>query len=128
MRRSVQSGLRKLTQITRPLALRSAGKAGSNTSLIRHVGRRSGKAYETPVVAVQHDHSVFIALPYGERTDWLKNVLASGRAEVVTEGTPHSVNRPEVVAMKDVTGYFRSKEQRLHHRFGVESALRLELA
>ena len=128
MRGSLQSVLRKLTQVTRPLALRSAGKAGSSTSVIRHVGRRSGKAYETPVVAAEHDDSFFIALPYGERTDWLRNVLASGQAEIVTEGTPTAVDRPEVVAMQGVTGYFRPREQRLHRRFRVTSALRAERA
>jgi len=40
----------------RPLALRSAGKEGSSTSIARHVGRRSGRTYETPVIAAQHDH------------------------------------------------------------------------
>jgi deazaflavin-dependent oxidoreductase (nitroreductase family) len=120
--------MRKLTQVTRPLALRSAGKAGSNTSVIRHVGRQSGKTYESPVVAVQHDDSFFIALPYGERTDWLKNVLAAGKAEVGTDGKTYAVDRPEVVAMSEATGYFRPKEQRLHRRFKVESALRAHCA
>lgn len=48
MRGPLQSAMRKLTHVTRTLALRSAGKAGSNTALIRHVGRRPGKTYETP--------------------------------------------------------------------------------
>jgi hypothetical protein len=26
----------------------------------------------------RHDDSFLIALPYGERTDWLKNVLGAG--------------------------------------------------
>jgi len=128
MQGTVQSALRKLTQVTRPLALRSAGKPGSNTSVVRHVGRRSGKTYETPVVAIQHEDSLFIALPYGERTDWLTNVLACGKAEVVTDGKTYSVDHPEVVAMSMATGYFRPKEQRLHRRFKVESALRVHCA
>jgi deazaflavin-dependent oxidoreductase (nitroreductase family) len=128
MRGSFQSAMRKLTQATRPLALRSAGKAGSKTSVVRHVGRRSGKTYETPVVAVHHEDSFFIALPYAERTDWLKNVLAGGKAEVDTDGKTYKVDRPEVVPMREATGYFRRKEQRLHGRFKVESALRVHCA
>ncbi len=125
MRGLLQSAMRKLTQVTRPLALRSAGKAGFNTSVIRHIGRRSGKTYETPVVAVHHEDTFFIALPYGDRTDWRKNVLASGKAEIVTDGKSYAVDRPEVVAMREATGYFRPKEQRLHGRFKVGSALRV---
>jgi deazaflavin-dependent oxidoreductase (nitroreductase family) len=99
----------------RPLALRSAGKEGSNTAVIRHVGRRSGRAYETPVVAVQHDDSFLIALPYGQRTDWLKNVLDKGSASIVTRGHTYDVDRPEVIP----------KEQRMHRQFHVDSALQV---
>jgi deazaflavin-dependent oxidoreductase (nitroreductase family) len=120
-----QAALRKLTQLTRPLALRSAGKAGSDTSVVRHVGRQSGRIYETPVVAVAHDDTFLVALPYGDRTDWLKNVVANGKADIVNKGEAYSVDRPEVVPMAEVTAFFRPKEQRLHRRFNVDSALRV---
>jgi len=112
-----------LTRITRPLALRSAGKSGSNTAVVGHVGRRSGRGYETPVVAVAHEDEFLIALPYGDRTDWLKNVLASGAATLVVHGRTYDLDRPKIIPMARATGYFRSKEQRLHRRFRVESAL-----
>jgi deazaflavin-dependent oxidoreductase (nitroreductase family) len=111
----------------RPLALRSAGKQGSGTSIVRHTGRRSGRTYDTPVIVAEHDGSFFIALPYGERTDWLKNVLAEGGATLVTNGRTCQVERPEVIPMAEATGYFRAREQRLHRRFGVDSALRVRL-
>ena len=71
MRDRLQNTLRKFTRVMRPLALRSAGKESSSTSVVRHVGRRSGRTFDTPVVAVEHDDSFFIVLPYGNRTDWL---------------------------------------------------------
>src|SRR5262252_4722926 len=125
MRGSVQSALRLFTRTMRPLALRSAGKEGSNTSVVRHVGRRSGQAYSTPVVVVQHDDSFLIALPYGQRTDWLKNVLGKGSATIVTNGHAYEVDRPEVISMVDATGYFRPREQRMHRQFHVDAALRV---
>lgn len=128
MRGFPRAALRKLTQLTRPLALRSAGKVGSNTSVVRHTGRRSGRIYGTPVVAAEHGDTFLVALPYGERTDWLNNVLASGKADIVTKGETYSVDRPEVVPMAEATGYFRPKEQRLHRRFNVEFALRVHRA
>jgi deazaflavin-dependent oxidoreductase (nitroreductase family) len=125
MRSSTQNVLRKFTRAMRPLALRSAGKEGSNTSVVRHVGRRSGRTYETPVIAAQHDDSFLIALPYGKRTDWLKNVLDRGSAAVVTNGQVYEVDRPEVVPMAEATSYFRPREQRMHRQFHVDSALRV---
>src|SRR5262249_40216510 len=121
----LQNTLRMITRTTRPLALRSAGKQGSNTSVVRHVGRRSGHTYETPVVAVQHDDSFFIALPYGERTDWLKNVLASGSAAILTKGHTYEVDQPQVVPMAEATAYFRPQEQRMHRQFRVGNALQV---
>ena len=127
MRGPLQNALRMLTRATRPLALRSAGKQASNTSVVRHIGRRSGRTYETPVVAAQHDDSFLIALPYGNRTDWLKNVLGAGSATIVTDGRTYEVDRPEVIPMADATGYFRPKEQRMHRQFHVDAALRVRL-
>jgi deazaflavin-dependent oxidoreductase (nitroreductase family) len=122
---TVRRCLRQVTKITRPLALRSAGKQGSATSVLHHVGRKTGGSYETPVVAVQHDGSVYIALPYAELTDWLKNVLATGSATVVSGGDRFEVDRPEVVPMAEATAFFGPKERRLHRRFGVERCVRL---
>jgi deazaflavin-dependent oxidoreductase (nitroreductase family) len=121
----MQNALRLFTRSTRSLALRSAGKAGSNTSVVRHVGRRSGRSYETPVVAVQHDDSFLIALPYGQRTDWLKNVLDKCSATIVTKGCEYEVDRPEVIPMAEAARYFRPREQRMQRRFHVDSALRV---
>jgi deazaflavin-dependent oxidoreductase (nitroreductase family) len=125
MRGSMQNGLRLFTRAMRPLALRSAGKEGSNTSVVRHVGRRSGRTFETPVVAVHHDDSFLIALPYGKRTDWLKNVLDKGSAAIVTNGQVYEVDRPEVIPMADATSYFRPREQRMHRQFHVDTALQV---
>jgi deazaflavin-dependent oxidoreductase (nitroreductase family) len=108
-----------------PLALRSAGKEGSGTSVVRHVGLRSGRTYQTPVIAAQHDDRFLIALPYGKRTNWLKNVLESGSATIVTNGHTYEVDRPEVIPMADATGYFRPREQRMHQQFHVDSALQV---
>jgi len=103
--------------------MRSAGTEQSATSVVRHLGRRSGRSYATPVVAVEHDDSFLIALPYGERTDWMKNVLASGKATVVTHGRTYGIDRPQVIPMAEATRYFGPKEQRLHRRFSVDACL-----
>ena len=123
MKGPLQNALRLFTRAARPLALRSAGKEGSATSVVRHVGRRSGRSFDTPVIAARHDDSFLIALPYGKRTDWLKNVLDKGSATIVTGGKAYGVDRPHVIPMAEATSYFRPKEQRMHRQFHVDSAL-----
>ena len=48
---------------------------------IKHRGRKSGKPYETIVTAYRKGNVLAIALGHG-KTDWLKNVLAAGEADV----------------------------------------------
>jgi deazaflavin-dependent oxidoreductase (nitroreductase family) len=105
--------------------MRSAGSERSNTSIVRHVGRRSGRTYQTPVVAVGHDDSFLIALPYGKRTDWAKNVLAKGQATVITHGQTYEVDEPHLIPIAEATMHFGPKEQKLHRRFDVETCLRV---
>lgn len=50
-------------------------------SVIRHRGRKSGKPYETIVTAYRKGDVLAIALGHG-KTDWVKNVLAAGEADV----------------------------------------------
>jgi len=79
---------------TNPRVLRTAGSARSQTSLIRHAGRSTGRTYETPVDAMRTATGFLIALPYGTRSDWLRNVLAAGSATVVTRGERVDVDAP----------------------------------
>jgi deazaflavin-dependent oxidoreductase (nitroreductase family) len=48
---------------------------------IKHRGRKSGKPYETIVTAYRKGNTVAIALGHG-KTDWVKNVLAAGEADL----------------------------------------------
>ena len=50
-------------------------------SVITHRGRKSGKPYETIVTAFRKGNVLAIALGHG-KTDWVKNVLAAGEADV----------------------------------------------
>jgi hypothetical protein len=66
-----------------------------------------------------------IALPYGKRTDWLKNVLGQGSAAIVTNGHTYEVDQPEVVPMAEAGACFGPREQRMHRQFGVDAALQV---
>jgi deazaflavin-dependent oxidoreductase (nitroreductase family) len=119
----VLNAVRRTGRATRGLALRSAGTPGAYASVIRHVGRTSGRPYETPIAAVPTDEGFAIALPYGPNTDWLENVLASGSAVIVHEGNTFAVGQPELVPMSAAANLFPPKDQRTHRRFRVEDCL-----
>ena len=69
-----------------------------------------------------------IALPYGTRTQWLRNVLAAGRAEIVVEGETHQVDRPELVPTASYATAFSLTDQRLFRWLAVNECLRLRVA
>ena len=104
--------------------MKTAGTPGAYAAIIRHRGRISGTSYETPVGAFALDDTVLIALPYG-RSNWARNVLASGTATLVFEGETFRVDSPELIPLSNVEGLFASREQRMHRIFGVTDVLRL---
>jgi deazaflavin-dependent oxidoreductase (nitroreductase family) len=112
--------------LTNPRVMRTAGTDATQTSVIQHTGRTSGRVYETPVDTIPAKTGFLIALPYGTRADWVRNVLASGSATVVTRGERVDVDRPSIVATADVEGQIPAKTLRTLRLFGVNQCLHLE--
>jgi deazaflavin-dependent oxidoreductase (nitroreductase family) len=83
--------------VTNRLVLRSAGRGDSRYAIVRHVGRRSGKMYATPIVPCPTDNGFLIALPYGPEVDWLRNLQAAGQATIQLGDVTYTVGRPEVL-------------------------------
>ena len=62
-------------------ALKPLARYLPGTAMIKHRGRKSGKPYETIITAYRKGDVVAIALGHG-KTDWVKNVLAAGEADL----------------------------------------------
>ena len=111
-----------------PAQMRTAGSPDAYAGLVRHRGRTSGKEYATPVGIVAMEDGFLIALVYGQRTNWLRNVFAAGSAEIVHEGRTFAVEQPEVVSMAEVIGRFPASDRRGFRLLGVDHALRVRQA
>jgi deazaflavin-dependent oxidoreductase (nitroreductase family) len=66
-------------------------------AVVSHVGRRSGRTYRTPVSLFRRGDGYVIALMYGPGSQWVRNVLAAGAADVETRGKRLHLVGPEVV-------------------------------
>lgn len=53
---------------------------------LEHVGRRSGTVRHTPLMAFRHGDRVVVALTYGPRVQWLRNIRAAGRCRMRIRG------------------------------------------
>ncbi len=76
-------------KIARPFARRLPGFGA-----LRHIGRKSGEEYETPLNVWRDGARLVVALTYGQDVDWLKNARRSGSAEVVVGGEVIDVGAP----------------------------------
>jgi deazaflavin-dependent oxidoreductase (nitroreductase family) len=122
----VQRAVRRMNKaFWNPRSMETAGTPGAYASVVHHVGRRSGTAYETPVVPVRTEDGFVIALPYGTNADWVQNVLAAGRVTITHAGESYELDRPEVVPTHDVDLHFGDSERKTHRALRVDECLRL---
>lgn len=78
-----------------PLTRRLARSSFGPFSIVRHVGRRSGKLYETPIIVGPVKDGFVIELTYGHDVDWHKNVLAAGGCTVIWHGKQYVIDKIE---------------------------------
>ena len=99
--------------LVRPLSKRLPGFA-----VIKHRGRTSGKDFETIVAAYRKDDLLAIGLMHG-KTNWVKNVLAAGEADIhVGRNELHLVN-PRVLPAGTVDPALPRVVARLAQRQGT---------
>lgn len=120
------NAVRKMNRaVMNPRAMKTAGQPGAYAGVIRHIGRNSGTAYETPIGPFPTDYGFDIALPYGTSPDWLRNFVAAGSAVIVHDGVAYSVDQPEVIPASEAMGNVPPSEQRNIRWFDVDSFLRV---
>ena len=70
--------------------------------LVEHVGRRTGRLYETPVNVFIRQRLYVFALTYGE-SEWVKNLLAAGECAIRTRR--HRVELADPERVHDPSGH-----------------------
>ena len=74
-----------------PATLRAARTGGGPFSIVRHVGRKSGKTYETPLILARLADDFVAELTYGTEVQWYQNVVAAGHCVVVYHGDEYQI-------------------------------------
>jgi hypothetical protein len=80
-----------------PLTLTIAGNRFRIYGCVKHVGRRSGQHYKTPVVTRPLGDGFIIPLPYGADVDWCRNVMAAGTCSLLWNGREYILEHPEII-------------------------------
>lgn len=94
-------------RIFNKLAIR-LGIADSHALTVR--GRKSGSPSTVPVIPVDHNGARYIVSARGE-SEWVRNLRASGEAELVRKGTPVRFRAVEVPVAEtaDIIQAYRAK-------------------
>ena len=124
-----------MSKVINPLMRRLAGRRHvPMVGRIHHTGRRSGRAYATPVgVRVLPDGRMLIPVTFGSQSDWARNVLAAGTCVVRIGGRDRPAVSPRLADAADpeirtlVRAVYR-RQQPVFRMLGVKEFLLLEPA
>ncbi len=70
-------------------------------AVVRHLGRKSGRQYRTPVVAFRSAAGFVIPMTYGRDVDWARNIVSSHGCEIVQMGRRFSLRNPHNPLSRD---------------------------
>jgi deazaflavin-dependent oxidoreductase (nitroreductase family) len=118
-----------IRRISRPLAPLARPLAGRRLlplyAVLHHEGRTSGKAYATPVVALRTPDGFIIPLPFGDATQWARNLFAAGGASVTYAGQVYQVAEPRVIERDDPQAMLPRLIRFLAARVGIRQFVRV---
>lgn len=111
-----------INRITRRFANSSRGPF----AVIRHVGRRSGRPYETMTMVWPMGDDFVIALTYGPEVDWYRNLLAAGHASVLWHKREYTIEKPELIDKTTAMHAFPPFIKMILQLSGVQHFLRIK--
>jgi deazaflavin-dependent oxidoreductase (nitroreductase family) len=91
-------GLRTfVSRFVNPILRNLARSSRGPFALLRHVGRRSGKTYEIPIMVWPVEAGFVIELTYGRKVDWLRNLQAAGGGSLRYHRREFALQKPEFI-------------------------------
>ena len=78
--------------------------------VVTHVGRKSGRSYQTPLDAYPTKTGYVLVARYGPSSDWVRNILSAGSATLRVGGSSHSLVSPRLVSLDEARASLVSDE------------------
>lgn len=94
--------------------------------VIVHRGRRSGTEFRTPVVVRPTSDGFIVPMPWGETTDWYRNVQVAGECVVRWKGRDYAMHQPALVDSETAQAAFSGVQRAGIRRLGIGHFLRLQ--
>ena len=131
--RFVRVVMRPMTKKLNPVIGRFAGRRHFHMAAeIRHIGRRSGKAYVTPVSARLSGDTALVPLTFGNQSDWVRNVRAVGGCALRFDGVDYIATDPEFLSRSEakplIAAGFSPTQRVMLRALGIKQFMRLRVS
>jgi deazaflavin-dependent oxidoreductase (nitroreductase family) len=121
--------VRFVARFLNPVVMLVAGRRWMPVlGILHHVGRRSGRAYATPLGMRPLGNTFVMPRTFGEDAAWYQNVLAAGGCVVTYRGADYRLVEPEVIDFATAAPAFPRYERLQFRLAGINEYLRLRLA
>ena len=116
----ISGPIRRISRPLGPLARPIAGKRWFPFyAVLHHTGRTSGTAYATPVVALRTPGGFIVPLPFGDATQWARNLFAAGGGSLTFAGRRYRIFEPRVIDRVDAHAVLPAVVRFLAARLGL---------
>ena len=92
-----------------------------------HTGRTSGKSFETPMDAHPVDGGFIVVVMYGTKSDWVRNVLAAGSANLRIGEDLYELSNPTLLGRDDALAQLPEDFKQPPGWLNVSDYLKLEV-
>ncbi len=92
---------------------------------VLHRGRRSGRAYQTPVAARRMADGFIISLAFGAQVDWHRNLVAAGGGVIRWRGRDYEVSGPEMIDADEALPEFDPVQRLFLRLAGIDGYIRV---
>jgi len=102
---------RVLDHTLNPITIRAAKAGRGPFSLVKHVGRKSGKHYETPIIVAPVEGGFVGELTYGDDVAWYRNSVAANGCVLVVDGVDHVIDGIERISAEQGLAAFPAPQR-----------------
>ena len=95
--------------------------------VLSHVGRSSGKTYETPLDAHAVEGGYIFIANYGRDSDWVKNILVAETATLRVDGDEIALVFPRMVIKDEALQQMADRTKWPPDRMNVTECLRMDV-
>lgn len=89
-------------------------------ALLRHSGRKSGKTYETPVMAWPTASGILVPISWGLQSDWYQNTIASGSCAIQIRGRWNRCAEPALISRAEALAHLPPLTRSIARLFPIQ--------